>query len=161
MGTKKISMLNITFKLHNYQRKDGRYQLLIRLRSSQKEKVITTEVHIDKSKWDNSNKMVRSDHIAAEPINKLIKGYHDKIKKIKPLFELGEIDFEEAYLMLTSSGSLDSLESYREHFCKRESAQWHRNTQNSLNAFKYHTGLKHINFKDVTRENILKMKDSR
>ena len=160
LGTKKISMLNITFKLHNYKRKDGTYQLLIRLRSSQKEKVITTEIHIDKSKWDSSNKMVRSDHIASEPINKLIKGYHDKIKKIKPLFELGEIDFNEAYLMLTSSGSLDSLESYRAHFCKRESAQWHRNTQNSLNAFKYHTGLKHINFNDVTRENILKMKDS-
>ena len=27
-------------------------------------------------------------------------------------------------------------------------------------AFKYHTGLKHVNFKDITRENILKMKDS-
>ena len=160
MGTKRISMLNITFKLHNYKRKDGTYQLLIRLRSSQKEKVIATEVHIDKSKWDNSNKMVRSDHIAAEPINKLIKGYHDKIKKIKPLFELREIDFQQAFLMLTSSGSLDSLESYRESFCKRESAQWHRNTQNSLNAFKYHTGLEHVNFNDITRENILKMKDS-
>lgn len=153
-------MINITFKFHNYKRKDGTYQLLIRLRTAGQERIISTEIHIDKSKWDNSNKMVRSDHIAAQPINKLIKGYHDKIKKIKPLFELGEIDFEEANLMLTSSGSLDSLESYREHFCKRESAQWHRNTQNSLNAFKYHTGVKHVNFKDVTRENILKMKDS-
>lgn len=160
MGTKKISMLNITFKFHNYKRKDGTYQLLIRLRCSDQEKVIPTEIHIDKSKWDNSNKMVRSDHLAAQPINKLIKGYHDKIKNIKPLFELGEIDFQQAFLMLTSSGSLDSLESYRESFCKRESAQWHRNTQNSLDAFKYHTGLEHVNFKDITRENILKMKDS-
>jgi hypothetical protein len=160
LGTKKISMLNITFKFHNYKRKDGTYQLLIRLRCSEQEKVIPTEIHIDKSKWDNSNKMVRSDHLAAQPINKLIKGYHDKIKNIKPLFELGEIDFQQAFLMLTSSGSLDSLESYRESFCKRESAQWQRNTQNSLDAFKYHTGLEHVNFKDITRENILKMKDS-
>ena len=136
MGTKKISMLNITFKFHNYKRKDGTYQLLIRLRSSDQEKVIPTEIHIEKSKWDNSNKMVRSDHIAAQPINKLIKKYHDKIKNIKPLFELGEIDFQQAFLMLDCSGSLDSLESYRESFCKTESAQWHRNTKNSLDAFK-------------------------
>ena len=67
LGTKKISMLNITFKFHNYKRKDGNYQLLIRLRCSDQEKVIPTEIHIDKSKWDNSNKMVRSDHIAAQP----------------------------------------------------------------------------------------------
>ena len=153
-------MINITFKFHNYKRKDGTYQLLIRLRTASQERIISTEIHIDKSKWDNSNKMVRSDHIAAQPINKFIKGYHDKIKKIKPLFELGEIDFEEAHLMLTSSGSLNSLEFYRENFCKRDSAQWHRNTKNSLNAFKYHIGIKHVNFKDITRENILKMKDS-
>tara|TARA_B110000285_G_C15082502_1_gene594311 strand:- start:4 stop:1545 length:1542 start_codon:yes stop_codon:yes gene_type:complete len=153
-------MINITFKFHNYKRKDGTYQLLIRLRKASQERIISTEIHIDKSKWDNSNKMVRSDHIAAQPINKFIKGYHDKIKKIKPLFELGEIDFEEAHLMLTSSGSLNSLEFYRENFCKRDSAQWHRNTKNSLNAFKYHIGIKHVNFKDITRENILKMKDS-
>ena len=156
MGT----ILNIAFLFHSYKQKDGKQRLLIRIRTRGREKKISTEIYIDKKKWDNSNKMVNTDHPSYIPINKKIKSYHDRIKRIKPLYELGEIDFDKAYLMLTSSGSLDSLESYRENFCKRESAQWHRNTENALNAFKYHTGLKEVLFSDITKENILKMKDS-
>ena len=156
MGT----ILNIAFLFHSYKQKDGKQRLLIRIRTYDREKKIPTEIYIDKKKWDNSNKMVNTDHPSYIPINNKIKSYHDRIKRIKPLYELGEIDFDKAYLMLTSSGSLDSLESYRENFCKRESAQWHRNTENALNAFKYHTGLKEVLFSDITKENILQMMDS-
>ncbi len=153
-------MINIAFKFHSYKRADKTHQLQIRLRDKGREKIISTQIYIDKSKWDNSNKIVRADHPASAPINKLLKSYHDKIKKIKPLYELGEIDFNSAYLMLTSSGALDSIEDYRKNFCKRESAQWHRNTKNAIDAFKFHTGLDQVSFKDITRDNIHKMKDS-
>ena len=154
-------MLNIAFLFHSYKQKDGKQRLLIRMRTRDQEKKISTDIYIDKRKWDNSNKMVRTDHPAFQPINREIQFYQDKIKRIKPLFELGEIDFQQAYLMLTSSGSLDSIEVYMKNFCTRQTAQWHRNTKNALDAFKYHTGLtEEVRFTDVNKENILKMKDS-
>ena len=154
-------MLNIAFLFHSYKQKDGKQRLLIRMRTRDQEKKISTDIYIDKRKWDNSNKMVRTDHPAYQPINREIQFYQDKIKRIKPLFELEEIDFQQAYLMLTSSGSLDSIEAYMDNFCTRQTAQWHRNTKNALDAFKYHTGLtEEVRFTDITKENILKMKDS-
>ena len=161
MGPILGTMLNIAFLFHSYKQKDGKQRLLIRMRTREQEKKISTDIYIDKRKWDNSNKMVRTDHPAYQPINKEIQFYQDKIKRIKPLFELGEIDFQQAYLMLTSSGSFDSIESYIQNFCKRQTAQWHRNTKNALDAFKYHTGLtEEVRFTDITKGNILKMKDS-
>ena len=125
-------MLNIAFLFHSYKQNDGKQRLLIRMRTRDQEKKISTDIYIDKRKWDNSNKMVLTDHPAYQPINREIQFYQDKIKRIKPLFELGEIDFQQAYLMLTSSGSLDSIEAYMKNFCKRQTAQWHRNTKNAL-----------------------------
>ena len=37
-----------------------------------REKKISTEIYIDKKKWDNSNKMVNTDHPSYIPINKKI-----------------------------------------------------------------------------------------
>ena len=159
-GTILGTMINIAFKFHNYKRSDGTHQLQIRVRKQKKEKIISTEIYIDKAKWDSSNKMVTQNHPAAEPINKRISSLQDRIRRVKPLYELGEIDFDRCLLMLTASGSMDSLESYVKDFCKRESAQWHRNTQNALSAFRFHTGIKEVLFQSITKENILKMKDS-
>ena len=44
-------------------------------------KKIPTEIYIDKKKWDNSNKMVNTDHPSYIPINNKIKSYHDRIKR--------------------------------------------------------------------------------
>ena len=160
MGTPLGTMINIAFKFHNRARKDGTNQLQIRIRKAGKEKIISTGIYIEKSKWNKADKMVRSTHLEAPVINKKLSEYHDKIKRIKPKYELGEITFEIAYLMLTSSGSIDSLEIYLQNFCQRQSAQWKRNTLGSINAFKMHTGLDEVRFQDITKENIFKMMDS-
>lgn len=160
MGTILGTMINIAFKFHNYKRSDGTHQLQIRVRRGKKEKIISTDLYIDKTKWDNSNKMVNSSHPVSEVINKRISVFHERIRKIKPLFEMGEIDYDTVILMLTSSGSLDSIYTYKDNFCKRESAQWHRNTKSALDGYKLHVELEDVRFNDITRENIMKMKDS-
>lgn len=160
MGPILGTMLNIAFLFHSYRQKDGKQRLLIRMRTSSKERKIPTSIYIEKTKWDNSNKIVRSDHPAAALINKQLSIYHSKIKKIKPLYQMGEIDFDSAYLMLTCSSAIDSLESYKDNFCKSQSPQWHRNTQSAIDGFKLHTGLSELRFKDITRENILRMRES-
>ena len=65
-------MLNIAFLFHSYKQKDGKQRLLIRMRTRDQEKKISTDIYIDKRKWDNSNKMVRTDHPAYQPINREI-----------------------------------------------------------------------------------------
>ena len=160
MGPILGTMLNIAFLFHSYKQSDGRHKLLIRMRTKDKEIKVPTAIYIEKTKWDKSNKIVNSDHPAADSINKELTQYHKKIKKIKPLYQLGEIDFDTAHQMLTSTGPLDSLEAYRRDFCKRKSKQWHRNTETALNGFKLHTGLDQVRFKDITRENILLMRES-
>lgn len=154
------TMINISFLFHSYKQRDGKHRLLIRLRTKDKEIKVPTAIYIEKSKWDKSNKIVATDHPAATSVNKQLTQYHNKIKKIKPLYQLGEIDFDTAYQMLTSTGPLDSLEAYRKDFCKGHSHQWHRNTLTALNGFKLHTGLDQVRFKDITRENILLMRKS-
>lgn len=160
MGTPLGTMINIAFKFHNRTRKDGTNQLQIRIRKAAKEKVISTGIYIDKSKWNKVDKMVRSSHPEAPVINKKLSEYHNKIKRIKPKYELGQITFETAYLMLTSSGSIDSIEAYVKNFCDKKSEQWRRNTKGALNAFKIHAGLDEVRFQDVTKENIYKMMDA-
>ena len=158
-GNKKgNNKLTINFKFHNHKKKDGTQSLMIRVRDRDQEKMIgISGVSIDKRYWDKKNQMVTAKHPNSEVINEVVSSFHNKIKKIKPLYELKNISFNDAIMMLEGSGSIDSMLRFINSVKSSKSAQWHKNTMNAVLRFGYYNKLKDPSFKDLSFNALEKM----
>ena len=150
--------MTINFKFHNHKKKDGTQSLMIRVRDRDQEKMIgISGVSIDKRYWDKKNQMVTSKHPNSEVINEVVSSFHNKIKKIKPLYELKNISFNDAIMMLEGSGSIDSMIGFIDSVKNSKSAQWHKNTMNAVLRFGFFNKLKDPSFKDLSFNALEKM----
>lgn len=150
--------MTINFKFHNHRKKDGTQSLQIRIRDGNKEKLIKMPgVALEKRFWDSKSQMVKTNHPNSEVFNKVVSSYHEKIRKVKPLYELNQISFNEVVMMLQGSGSIDSLLGFMESVQYSKSKQWYRNTQNAVKRFGYFNNLDNPSFKDLTYSSLEKM----
>jgi len=153
--------MTITFRFHNHIRKDGTRQLLVRLRTRDREANIPIEgLLIEEKYWSKATQLVSVKHPMHTIFNNKLIEYHQKIKTVQTLYNTREIDFEQAKLMINAKSAVDSISTYIEIYCHYKSGQWHRNTRCALNGLNNYAGLNKVDlqFEDVNRINILKMR---
>jgi hypothetical protein len=150
--------MTVNFKFHSHKKKDGSQALLIRIRDKKREKFIRVlGVSVQKKFWLNKNQMISSKHPEANILNPVIDNYNNRIKKAKTLYELGEISFEEARMMLEGSGKIDSLKDFIKLMEHEKSAQWMRNSNTAVNSFSKYTKINDPTFKDLTYNKLASM----
>jgi len=147
--------MTVNFKFHSHKKKDGSQALLIRIRDKKREKFIRVSgVSVEKKFWLNKNQMISPKHPEADILNSVIDNYNNRIKKVKTLYELGEISFEEAIMMLEGSGKIDSLKDFIKMMEHEKSAQWVRNSNTAVNSFAKFAKINDPTFKDLSYNNL-------
>jgi site-specific recombinase XerD len=147
--------MTVNFKFHSYKKKDGSQALLIRLRDKERERFIPVPgVSVNTNLWDKKNQMLSAKHPEAELLNLAIGNYHDRIKKVKMQYELNQISFEDAIMMLEGSGKVDSLKDFINMMSKQKSGQWVRNSLNAVKSFGKYTKIPDPVFKDLSYNNL-------
>jgi len=147
--------MTVNFKFHSYKKKDGSQALLIRLRDKKMERFIPVPgVSVNINLWDKKNHMLSIKHPEAELLNSVIGNYHDRIKKVKTLYELNQISFKESIMMLEGSGKVDSLKDFINMMSKQKSGQWARNTLTAVKGFGKYTKIPDPVFKDLSYNNL-------
>jgi len=153
--------MTINFRFHNHIRKDGTRQLLVRMRTHKQEANVPVEgIYIEERFWSKASQLVTARCPQHEIINAKLLDYHQKIKTVQTLYNIKEIDFEQAKLMISAKSSVDSVITYIATHCKDKSAQWLRNTKCALNRLEFHNDIEKdtLTFEEINRPNLLKLR---
>jgi len=95
--------MTVNFRFHNHIRKDGTRQLLVRMRTHKQEANVPVEgIYIEERFWSKASQLVTARCPQHEIINAKLLDYHQKIKTVQTLYNIKEIDFEQAKLMISA-----------------------------------------------------------
>ena len=145
-------------------RKDNTCALRIRFKVSeiQDKKITISGIAIQPKFWDSNLNRVGPNHPAYKDINQKIDKYEKKMRDVAEKWRVGNLSFETACRMMSSSSSMSSIRDFIKQLdtiddVKRTTIT---NYNNTINAFSLHTGVEEPLFSDITYSNVIKMRKS-
>ena len=145
-------------------RQDNTCALRIRFKVSeiQDQKITIRGIAIQPKLWDSNLNRVKPNHPAYKDINEKIDKYEKKMREVAEKWRIGNINFETACRMMSSSTSMSSIRDFISQLntiddVKRTTIT---NYNNAINAFSLHTGIEEPLFSDINYSNVITLRKS-
>ena len=158
--------MTIGFVFKTVRKSDGKAQLYIRfkdgkLKRRDNDRRIKVEgVFINPKLWNKTFSRVEPSHENSAAINDKLDKYWTKMKDVKNKYVLGQIDFDTAAKMLSSSESAKSIREYiRTVFSDYKESKHTKNCMDTVITVGNHLGITDLLFSDITEINLVKLRN--
>jgi hypothetical protein len=158
--------MTIGFVFKTVRKSDGKAQLYIRFkdgtlkRKDNDKRIKVDGVFVLPKLWNKTFSRVEPSHENSAAINDKLDKYWAKMKDVKNKYTLGQIDFDTATKMLSSSESAKSIKEYiRTVFSQYKKPKHIKNCMDTVITVGNHLGITDLLFSDVTEINLLKVRN--
>lgn len=158
--------MTIGFVFKTVRKSDGKAQLYIRFkdgtlkRKDNDRRIKVDGVFVLPKLWNKTFSRVEPSHENSAAINDKLDKYWAKMKDVKNKYTLGQIDFDTAAKMLSSSESAKSIKEYiRTVFSQYKKPKHVKNCMDTVITVGNHLGITDLLFSDVTEINLLKVRN--
>jgi hypothetical protein len=158
--------MTIGFVYKTVRKSDGKAQLYIRFkdgtlkRKDNDKRIKIDGVFVLPKLWNKTFSRVEPSHENSAAINDKLDKYWAKMKDVKNKYTLGQIDFDTAAKMLSSSESAKSIKEYiRTVFKDYKKPKHTKNCMDTVTTVGNHLGIKDLLFSDITEINLIKVRN--
>ena len=158
--------MTLGFVFKTVRKSDGKAQLYIRFkdgtlkRKDNDKRIKVDGVFVLPKLWNKTFSRVEPSHENSAAINDKLDKYWAKMKDVKNKYTLGQIDFDTAAKMLSSSESAKSIKEYiRTVFSQYKKPKHVKNCMDTVITVGNHLGITDLLFSDVTEINLLKLRN--
>jgi hypothetical protein len=158
--------MTLGFVFKTVRKSDGKAQLYIRFkdgtlkRKDNDKRIKVDGVFVLPKLWNKTFSRVEPSHDNSAAINDKLDKYWAKMKDVKNKYTLGQIDFDTAAKMLSSSESAKSIKEYiRTVFSQYKKPKHVKNCMDTVITVGNHLGITDLLFSDVTEINLLKVRN--
>lgn len=158
--------MTIGFVFKTIRKSDGKAQLYIRFkdgtlkRKDNDRRIKVDGVFVLPKLWNKTFSRVEPSHENSAAINDKLDKYWTKMKDVKNKYVLGQIDFDTAAKMLSSSESAKSIREYiRTVFNDYKKPKHTKNCMDTVITVGNHLGINDLLFSDITEINLIKVRN--
>lgn len=158
--------MTIGFVFKTIRKSDGKAQLYIRFkdgtlkRKDNDRRIKVDGVFVLPKLWNKTFSRVEPSHENSAAINDKLDKYWAKMKDVKNKYILGQIDFDTAAKMLSSSESAKSIREYiRTVFSDYKKPKHTKNCMDTVITVGNHLGINDLLFSDITEMNLIKVRN--